>query len=460
MTPLSDQHVPVSFVKTKHQEHATLPPPDVARPSVLIETHGCKLNQADSSQLAWEFIEAGYRVVPPGEPADVYVLNSCTVTHIADRKGRQALRAARRRNPDALIVASGCYAQRSAESLRQLDEVDLVLGNTEKTVLVERVTSWREQIDGPYVVGNATEVNIQNSFRTRAMVKIQEGCDQICAYCIVPKVRGRERSVPQESIIAEIIKYSERGYKEVVLTGTQLGTYGFDLEDTSLSNLLARILQDTDIARLRVSSIQPQEMTNGLLDLWVDSRLCPHFHLPLQSGSDNILSRMRRRYTADEYANTVVRIRTAISDVSITADVIVGFPGETEEDFSATVALCEAIGFSDMHVFPYSKRPGTSAAHYGDQIDPPTKSRREHVLLGLAKRQSRRFRESQVGRIKEVLWERQRVIDGCEVWSGLTDNYARVLASSRRNLENKITSARLDEIKEDLLWAQVLDEAN
>ena len=426
------------------------------RPCVAIETHGCKLNQADSGLLSRQFVQAGFRLVSGDEPADVYVVNSCTVTHVADRKARHALRAARRRNPKATIVATGCYAERAPERIRQLEEVDLVLGNTDKATLVRRVMDWRGGTPIPCAVGEDGEVSTPRICRTRAMVKIQEGCNQVCAYCIVPKVRGRERSITSEAIIAEINRYVALGYKEAVLTGTQLGSYGFDLSGVDLARLLERILQETDIVRLRVSSLQPQEITEEMLSLWSDLRLSPHFHLPLQSGSDAVLKRMRRRYTAELYADSVDTIRRSVSDVSITADVVVGFPAESHDQFMETYSMCQRIGFASAHVFQYSVRPGTSAAHFDGQVSPTVKADRAYKLLQLAETQATDFRARFLSDVRPVLWEETREIDGSIYWSGLTDNYIRVVGKSARPLANQVTLARLDAQKEDLVYVQVL----
>ena len=425
------------------------------RPTVAIETHGCKLNQADSSVLASDFLRAGFRLVSSDEPADVYLVNTCTVTHVADRKGRQALRAARRRNPNATIVATGCYAQRSPQELRKLPEIDLVAGNSEKVDLVRQLVQYRGEAPGPCATGSDSPTPGDRAVRTRAMVKIQEGCDQVCAYCIVPKVRGRERSIPTQHIIDLIDEHVSRGYKEVVLTGTQLGTYGFDLPDIDLPSLLERILAETGAARLRVSSLQPQEVDARLLDLWTDSRLCPHFHLALQSGSDAVLKRMRRRYTARRYVDTVNTIREAVAGVSITADVIVGFPGETDEEFQQTYALCDEVGFAAMHVFPYSVRPGTGAAHYPDRVDPAIKSARMRELLSLSQRSSIAFIGRWLGATRSVLWEAPKDKARPDVWEGLTDNYIRVQGQSARPLTNQITQAELLRHEGDLVIAQV-----
>ena len=387
--------------------------------TVAIHTHGCKLNQADSQALARRFREAGYRVVAPSAPADVVVLNSCTVTATADAKARQYLRAARRRNPGAIVVATGCYAQRAPAELEGLAEVSLVIGNTGKAGLVESVQDVMEAQRPPSsyllsfprkreftqptqerphpnplpegegtVAGERSQhphpnpppqgdgivaegEGILRAGRTRAMVKIQEGCDQVCAYCIVPKVRGRERSIPPEAIIAEINRLASdkrgaEGFREVALTGTQLGTYGFDLPGVNLQRLLERILAETDVERVRVSSLQAHEITAPLLELWSDSRLMPHFHIPLQSGCDSTLKAMRRRYDTAQFAASVASVRRMYPDAGITTDIIVGFPGETAADFAASLDFAAAMQFSDIHAFPYSQRPGTSAAYFQD----------------------------------------------------------------------------------------------
>ena len=424
--------------------------------AVVIESHGCKLNQADSDRLAWQFTEAGCRLVSAAEQADIYVVNSCTVTHVADRKARHALRAARRRNPNATIVATGCYVQRSPEDLRRLAEVDLVFGNTDKTALVRQVMEWRGDAPVPCAVGADDEFLSPRIARTRAMVKIQEGCNQVCAYCIVPKVRGRERSIAADEIVGEINRHVASGYKEVVLTGTQLGSYGFDLPGMDLAGLLERVLAGTKVPRLRVSSLQPQDITPKLLSLWSEPRLCPHFHLPLQSGSDGVLKRMRRRYTADLYAETVEKIRLQVPDVSITADVIVGFPGETDDEFGETCSLADRIGFAAMHVFPYSVRPGTSAAYLGKRVDDGVKSRRTKLMLELARTRACDFRGGLLGTVRRVLWERTVTTDGSTMWSGLTENYVRVLGQSSRRLTNQVTLARPIAHQDDSLLAQVL----
>ena len=417
-----------------------------AAATVSIQTHGCKLNQADSEELARRFIRAGCIVVGSSEPADIYVINTCTVTHVADAKARQSMRAAKRRNPDALVVATGCYAQRAPGQVSGVEGVGLVAGNSEKERLVEMVMAARyggAQAPAPAGLDAPAPPNLRGVARTRAMVKIQEGCNQICAYCIVPKVRGRERSIPPEELVAQVTKRVGEGYKEVVLTGTQLGSYGFDLEGTSLASLLRRLLEETGIERLRVSSLQPQEITSEILGLWHDGRLCPHFHMPLQSGSDGVLKRMRRRYTTGQYADAADRVRSRLPAASITTDVIVGFPGESELRFREGLRFVESMDFAGLHVFPYSTRPGTSAAYMGPAVDEPAKRGRMEAMLELAGARAAAFRRRSIGDTRPVLWERSRVLDGKRVCLGLTDNYLRVQTEGDHSLLNRITPALL-----------------
>ncbi len=427
--------------------------------TVAIQTHGCKLNQSDSAAIARRFIQAGYKVVGPSEPADIHVVNTCTVTHVADSKARQALRAAHRKDPSALVVATGCYAQHAQKELAQVEGVGLVVDNSNKDRLVEMVLAARGDRPIPRAIDEGSPplpIGLGLG-RTRAMVKIQEGCDQVCAYCIVPKVRGRERSIPPGTLKSQINQYVKEGYKEVVLTGTQLGSYGFDLDSINLSGLLEYLLKETGVERLRVSSLQPQEITWELLRLWDDPRLCPHFHMPLQSGSDYVLKRMRRRYTTSQYGDAVERVRYSVRGVSITADVIVGFPGEDEGHFRGSLRTVQDMDFASMHVFPYSIRPGTSAAFMGPQVDEKLKRERMGEMLAVARARSSAFRQSSLGTIRHVLWERAEVQHwGRPNYIGLTDNYLRVYTENDVPLLNRITPARLLSEVGESLWVEAL----
>ncbi len=421
-------------------------------PKVSIHTHGCKLNQADSQVLARQFQQAGFTVVRSAAQADVVVLNSCTVTANSDSKARQYLRRARRNNPNALVVATGCYAQRAKDDLSSMEAVSFVLDNRDKPNLVSTIATKLNVVADPSV----KNAPVAPWGRSRAMVKIQEGCDQVCAYCIVPKVRGRERSIPPEEIIAEINGRADSGCREAVLTGTQLGTYGFDLPEIDLPGLLRRVLAETSIDRLRVSSLQAQEITPELLDLWDDPRLCRHFHIPLQSGSDTILRAMRRRYDTARFADTIELVRERFPDAGITTDVIVGFPGEGVREFAESYSFALSMNFSDMHVFPYSIRPGTSAAYLDKQVAVDQKKERTGEMLELAATAAREFRSGVLGQTRAVLWGPAKGKGSVGVWSGLTDNYLKVRTQSSQNLGNVITGAGLTGLDEDWVTGDVV----
>jgi threonylcarbamoyladenosine tRNA methylthiotransferase MtaB len=401
-------------------------------PSIALDTVGCKLNQAESQLFARQFAEAGYRLVPADNGADVYILNSCTVTHVADSKCRKLLGQARRRNPDALVVAVGCYVERARQELARLKSVDLVLDNRQKTNLLSRL----EQ--SGYLSRPATAARDANAdTRTRAFVKVQDGCNNFCTYCIVPSVRGRESSLPADGVISEIKQRVADGDKEIVLTGTEIGAY--NQSGVGLAGLLKRILEETGVARLRLSSLQPQEITPELLALWADERLCRHFHLSLQSGSDTVLKRMGRRYHTADYRRAVALIREAVPDVAVTTDIIVGFPGETDDEFEASYSFAQQMHFARIHVFPYSPRPGTKAATMPSQVDDKVKRERSRRMLALGRAGVRNFKRQFLGETVMVLWEQET----CGVWSGLTDNYIRVFTKSKRDLTNKLVPVKL-----------------
>jgi threonylcarbamoyladenosine tRNA methylthiotransferase MtaB len=418
-------------------------PPDDEQPVVSVVTLGCKLNQADSETIARELAGNGVRVVDRlAKDAAAVVINSCSVTHVADRKARHMVRLARRLSPDAQIVLTGCYAETAPADIAAITGADIVLRNVEKPAIPTRILE-RLREDGDPAAGCATPV--RSPLRTRAFVKIQEGCNELCAFCIVPYTRGREQSVPIEDVVREVQAREAEGALEVVLTGTQLGNYGRDLgwprEDQGPRRLLAELLERTSIPRIRMSSLQPQDLYPALVRLWPESegRLCPHFHIPLQSGSDDVLGPMRRRYTADEYRHSVALVRDHVRGVSITTDVIAGFPGETDEDFERTFALCEEMGFAAMHCFPYSRRPNTGAATMGGHLMPRIRRERLERLLTLAERSSEAFQRTQMNNVAPVLWERE--LDG--YWQGLTPNYVRCYVTSTADLTNTLIPARL-----------------
>ena len=404
-------------------------PPSTTTITVAIETLGCKLNQAESESLALQLAEMGYRLVSSSESADIYILNTCTVTSTADRKSRYLLRLARRRNPHATIIAIGCYSDHAVKELDKLKCADFILGNNDKNNLLGILDLNRQQTS-PYTH------NI-DVLRTRSMLKIQEGCDHFCAYCIVPYVRGHERSLPSDKIVGEVNSRVSIGFKEIVLTGTKIGSY-----HPSLELLIKLILDRTDVQRIRLSSLQSKDITDGLLDLWNDARLCRHLHLPLQSGSDSVLKRMNRPYGTFSYATAVERIRKDVPQVSITTDIIVGFPGETDEEFEESYRFCQHMSFANLHVFSYSERPGTAAAAMPHQIGETAKKERSKKMLKLARDSAAYFNRQLCGATMPVLWENE-ISPG--VWDGLTDNYIRVITHSSRSLKNEIVDARLSD---------------
>ena len=401
---------------------------------IALDSVGCKLNQAEIESMANQFVTAGYRLVVPSDEADVYILNTCTVTHIADRKSRHLLRLAHRRNSEACLVAVGCFAERVPEEMAQIDGVKLVLDNKQKPHLLKILE------EAGYLQRNmrtASQGRDNSGRRTRALVKIQDGCNNCCAYCIVPLVRRGEKSIPLVQVVDEVKQRVEAGYQEVVLTGTEIGSYNDG--ETGLSGLLERILAEIDIPRLRLSSLQPQGISPEFVALWRDDRLCPHFHLSLQSGSDAVLKCMKRRYSTADYQKAVSSIRQIVPEVAITTDIIVGFPGETEAGFEESYDFCRQMGFARIHVFPYSPRPGTEAALMPGRVGERVKRQRCQRMLALAEESAANFMRQFQGMILPVLWE--KMTGG--FWSGLTGNYIRVYTRSSEDLTNKLLPTKL-----------------
>ena len=401
---------------------------------VVLDTLGCKLNQAESESLTWKLAAAGHRVVVDVREADVYVLNTCTVTAAADAKARQRLSSVHHRNPRAMIVVTGCYAERDAPTVAALPGVGFVVSNRDKSdilsVIEKHSSHERVRLSGkPW----------PEALRTRAFVKVQDGCSGNCAYCIVPRVRPNETSIPVENVLCEISQRLANGVKEIVLTGTEVGAYRSG--PATLHGLLKRVLAETRAARIRLSSLQPSEISTELLSLWTDRRLCPHFHLSLQSGSDATLRSMRRRYSVEQYSSAVARIRSALPDAAISTDVIVGFPGETEEMFEESLRTCREMQFARIHVFPFSPRPRTEAASLPGRVDERTKRLRMARMLSLARESAETFRSAFKGKTRSVLWEQR---DSKGRWTGFTDNYISVNCEAVGNLENTIADFCLD----------------
>jgi threonylcarbamoyladenosine tRNA methylthiotransferase MtaB len=416
---------------------------------VAFYTLGCKLNQAETESLIGQFSQSGFQIVSPNDVADIYIANTCTVTHIADRKSRHWLRLTKRRNPRALIIATGCYAQRSRPELTEL--ADLVVDNTEKASLLTLTQSLRglskSEAKQPQVLAATV--------RTRSLIKIQDGCNGPCTYCIVPKVRPHEYSLLYSQIIDEVKQKVALGYKEVVLTGTKVGSYRDGSAD--LRGLVQCILSDTGIERLRLSSLQPSEISSELLALWQDERLCRHFHLALQSGNETVLRRMRRNYSLDHYQRTINLINEQIPEVAITTDIMVGFPGESDEEFEQSYSFCQQAGFANIHVFPFSPRPETAAAKMPRHVKDKVKQERNHRMLELSRSSRRRFCEQFLGKIMPILWEKE-TSPGSGIYSGLTSNYIRVFAHSEKPLSNEITRVKLVEFHKQGIWGEMVGE--
>lgn len=397
---------------------------------VAFHTLGCKVNQHDSAIMAALFQDAGYEVVDFNDLADVYVVNTCTVTHLSDRKSRQMIRHAARENPAATIVVCGCYAQTAKAELEALDEVDLIIGTNERHKVVEAVETFRQDhVKMAYMADDEELFYYEDlphervSGMTRAYVKIQEGCDQFCAYCAIPYARGPLRSRSEQDTIDEINMLVERGYKEVILTGIHIGAYGRGVKDETcdLTGLCRRILDETAIERLRIGSLEGIEMTDALIEMIAsDERMAKHLHLPLQSGCDRTLSAMRRPYDTEQFREMMRRIRGKVPNIAITTDLMVGFPGETDEDFKESLVFCNDIAFSAMHIFKYSMRSGTPAAAMPDQIDPQIKERRAKQMADVAQKNKLDYERRFVGQTLRILVEEQTK-DG--LWTGHSSNY-------------------------------------
>ena len=420
------------------------------RPVASVLTLGCKLNLADSESIAARLGAAGYDVVDAICEADAVVVNTCSVTHAADRKSRRLIRAARRLSPAAPVAVTGCYPRSAGEEAVEALGADFVAGTTEDehARLVARLAA------AP--ASPAVEPAPAPRLHTRAFVKAQEGCNDVCAFCIVPRTRGREVSRSIDDVARDVTAAHARGAREVVLTGTQLGAWGRDLPDPlTPRDLIAGVLARTETPRLRFSSLQPQDITPELVALWDDPRLMPHFHLALQSGADPVLARMRRRYDVAAYRDALARIRAAVPDAAVTTDVIAGFPGETGEDFAATLALCEEAAFARIHAFPYSPRARTAAATMPDQVPVGVRKERMTRLLALANELTAAFRARFAGDVRPVLWEKQQTTPEGRRWHGLTDNYLSAYTESDDDLAGRITPAVLGEPVADGLDARL-----
>lgn len=413
---------------------------------------GCKVNAYETEAMQHLLEEAGYEIVPFTQKADVYVINTCSVTNMADRKSRQMLHKAKKNNPDSIVVAAGCYVQTSEKEVLNDLSVDIVIGNDRKHDLVRLLEEYSlDSVNDTVDDINDGKHDFEELFidqtkeHTRAFIKVQDGCNQFCSYCIIPYARGRVRSRRFENVIAEVERLAANGFKEVVLTGIHLSSYGVDFEEaTGLLELIQAVNAVKGIERIRLGSLEPKIVTEHFAsELSKLDKICPHFHLSLQSGCDATLKRMNRKYTTKEYERGCELLHKYFVHPAITTDVIVGFPGETEEEFEQTKAYLEHIHFYEMHIFKYSKRKGTRAAVMPDQIDEQIKAARSEKLIALGHDMSKEFRKFYIGKNEEALFEEKAVIGDKEYFVGYTKEYVKVAKKTDENLENQIVSGRI-----------------
>ncbi|QNK55526.1 tRNA (N(6)-L-threonylcarbamoyladenosine(37)-C(2))-methylthiotransferase MtaB [Paenibacillus sp. PAMC21692] len=434
-------------------------------PTVAFYTLGCKVNFYDTEAIWQLFKNEGYEQVDFESTADVYLVNTCTVTNTGDKKSRQIIRRAVRRNPDAIIAVTGCYAQTSPAEIMAIEGVDLVIGTQDR----EKIMSFVGQIQADRKPVNAVrnimktrsfeELDVPDfTERTRAFLKIQEGCNNFCTFCIIPWSRGLSRSRESESVIEQAKALVASGYKEIVLTGIHTGGYGDDMENYNLTSLLWDLDKVEGLERIRISSIEASQIDDAMIDvLNRSSKMCRHLHIPLQAGEDSVLKRMRRKYTTEQFAAKIKRLHEAMPGVAITTDVIVGFPGETDEMFESGYRFMEEMGFAEMHVFPYSKRTGTPAARMEDQVDEELKNERVHKLIDLSEKMQLKYAEQHVGAVLDVIPERDyKGAPGTGSVMGYTDNYIQVVFEGSEDLIGqlcrvKITEAGVNECRGQLV---------
>lgn len=410
---------------------------------VAFYTLGCKVNQYETNAMIERFIKANYEIVDFEELSDIYVINTCTVTNMSDRKSRQIIRRVKQINPNSILIVTGCYAQVASKELEKIEEIDLIVGNTEKKDIVNIVENYKKDVSSKYEI---SDINDQKEFvdfgtttyteKTRAVIKVQDGCNNFCSYCIIPYAKGRVRSRKLESVIDEIKGIAQKGIQEVVITGIHIASYGIDFKDENirLIDLLEEINKIEGIKRIRLGSLEPNIITDEFVArLKKVDKICNHFHLSLQSGCNQTLKRMNRKYTTEDFEKVVERLRKTFPEVVLTTDIIVGFPAETEEEFNITYEYLKKIEFYKMHVFKYSQRKGTRAAVMPNQIDGNIKEKRSHKLIELSNKNEEKFLDKYIGKEVDVLFEQE---EG-EYIKGHTSNYL-LVKTKDRNLENKI----------------------
>ena len=414
---------------------------------------GCKVNAYETEAMQELLEQNGYEIVPFQEGADIYIINPCTVTNMADRKSRQMIHRAKKMNPDAIVVAAGCYVQ-AQENSDKIDEcIDIVIGNNKKQNLIEILEEYeqkRKEADGVFVQQEVIDINHTKEYEelhltktaehTRAYIKVQDGCNQFCTYCIIPYMRGRVRSRRKEEVVEEVSALAANGYKEVVLTGIHLSSYGVDFEEKeTLLSLIQAVHAIEGIERIRLGSLEPRIITEEFASaLSALPKICPHFHLSLQSGCEETLKRMNRRYSAEEYFEKCMLLRKYFENPALTTDIIVGFPGETEEEFEESRAFVEKVNFYETHIFKYSKRQGTKAAVMPNQVPEPEKTKRSNTLLALDERNRKAYEEQFSGKETEILVEEQMEKDGKTYWIGHTKEYIRLAILSDENLSGRL----------------------
>lgn len=432
---------------------------------VAFYTLGCKVNQYDTEAMINLFTEAGYEVVDYKEEADVYIINTCTVTHQGARKSRKITRRIKRKTPEAIVAVVGCYPQVAPEEVLEVSGVDLIVGTEGRKEIVDLVEQAQLADEPLNFVQSVMETDdfeeipiTESKERTRASLKVEDGCDHFCAYCIIPYTRGPVRSRELTDAVEEAKRLAQNGFKEIVLTGIHLGAYGKDKEEElSLIDLIKGLLPISGLERIRLSSIEATEVKSELIDLIAEeAKLCRHLHLPLQSGSNRILKAMNREYTTAEYASKIERIRAEIPEIAITTDVMVGFPGETEEDFIETYEFIEELGFSDLHVFKYSKREGTPAAKFSDQVHSKVKKKRSAKLRELGAEMAAEYRSRFQGKKLDVLLEEERDHQ-TDLLTGLTDNYLRVKVDDQDRYKGQLVDVNLVDTKDDYLVGEIIE---
>lgn len=428
---------------------------------VAFYTLGCKVNQYETNAMIERFIKKNYEIVDFEELSDIYVINTCTVTNMSDRKSRQIIRRVKQINPNSILVVTGCYAQVASRELEKIEEIDLIVGNTEKKDIVNIVENYKKDISSKHEI---SDINNQKEFvdfgtttyteKTRAVIKVQDGCNNFCSYCIIPYAKGRVRSRKLESVIDEIKSIAQKGIQEVVITGIHVASYGLDFKDENirLIDLLEEINKVEGIKRIRLGSLEPNIITDEFVQRLKNvDKICDHFHLSLQSGCTETLKRMNRKYTTEDFEKVVERLRNAFPNVALTTDIIVGFPDETDEEFNTTYEYLKKIKFYKMHVFKYSQRKGTRAAVMPNQIDGNIKEERSHKLIELSNRNEEEFLDRYIGKEVYVLFEQE---EG-EYIKGHTSNYL-VVKAKGKELENKMLRVKITSREGDELIGKIM----